>query len=309
MTQLRLDNRVAIVTGAGGNPGLGRSYALLLASRGAQVVVNDIGFERAGGGSSDNAAAQAVVDEIIALGGSAVADTSNVADEAGCQALVATALREFGRVDILVNNAGKCIFADVCEMTARDIRSIIDVNLFGMIWMTRAVLPLMQAQNYGRIINTTTGAVFGVGALSTYAASKGAVIGFTRSVAAEVGLDGPIRCNMISPQAGTRMTNVTLFEGTPAFEAQMAFSPDQVAPVVGYLAHESCELNGEWLNVGGGEVCRVTIERSVGVNGLTAEPEQVAAALPVILNMEGSSIIYPVTFASGARPYVAIEGD
>src|ERR1700741_1882619 len=180
MGELRFDGRTAIVTGAGGNPSLGRAHALLLARRGANVVVNDIGRDPETPGYSGAASAEAVAEEIRALGGRAVADTHSVASEAGGVAIVETALSAFGRIDILVNNAGVSIAAGFEEMTARDFQRHIDVNLMGAVWTCRAAWPHMRRQGYGRIVNTTSGAMAGFAALVAYGTSKGGLWAFTR---------------------------------------------------------------------------------------------------------------------------------
>src|SRR5262245_47129788 len=149
MEQLRFDGRTAIVTGAGGNPSLGRAHALLLAERGANVVVNDIGELPAAFGYSGVASAEAVAQEIRARGGSAVADTHSVANEDGAAAIVQTALDAFGRIDILINNAGICRVVSFEEMTPQDFRHSIDVNLMGAVATCRAAWPHMKAQRYG----------------------------------------------------------------------------------------------------------------------------------------------------------------
>lgn len=306
MNSLTFDDRVAIVTGAGGNPGLGRSYALALAARGASIVVNDIGFVRAGRGSSDNAAAEQVALEIRARGGQAIADTSDISTEAGCASLVKAATNAFGRLDIVINNAGKCIFAEATQISSADIEAIIAVNLLGVIWMTRAALPVMREQRYGRIVNTTSGSALGIDGLSAYGAAKAGVVGYTRAVAAELGTAGPIRINLIAPTAGTRMANANLIEGSPAFEAQMSFSPDAVSPVALYLAHQSCVLNGEWISAAGGRASRVVFQESAGKDGI-ATPEDMAAGIDRVLVMDESSIVYPMSaevFAASTRPYV-----
>ena len=161
MPELRFDGRVAIVTGAGGqDPSLGRSHATLLAERGAKVVVNDLGVGPDGRGIM-RANAQQVADEIRAAGGEAVPDQHSVAEEEGARSVVATALDTWGRLDIVVNNAGVCFMAHFDKISSADIRQIIDVHLMGTLWMCRAAWPHMREAGYGRIVNTTSGAMFG----------------------------------------------------------------------------------------------------------------------------------------------------
>jgi NAD(P)-dependent dehydrogenase (short-subunit alcohol dehydrogenase family) len=178
--QLRFDERVAIVTGAGGNPGLGRSYALALAERGARVVVNDVGGGPDGRGIAP-VDPQKVVDEIVALGGEAVADRNSVAEVDSARAIVQTALDAWGRVDILINNAGVNIPALFSEIDSRDIERTIAVHLLGTIWMCRAAWPAMSGQGYGRIVNISSGTALGQRYLAVYGAAKGGVLGLTRS--------------------------------------------------------------------------------------------------------------------------------
>ena len=202
MSELRFDGRVAIVTGAGGqDPSLGRSHATLLAERGAKVVVNDLGVGPDGRGVMRANAAQ-VVDQILAAGGEAIADQHSVADEDGAHSVVATALDTWGRLDILVNNAGVCFMAHFDEISSADIRKIIDVHLMGTLWMCRAAWPHMRAAGYGRIVNTTSGAMFGIENLSIYGAAKSGIFGLTRGLAVE-GAESGIKVNALGPAANT----------------------------------------------------------------------------------------------------------
>src|SRR6516164_1170134 len=185
MKEFRFDGRTAIVTGAGGNPSLGRAHALLLAARGAKVVVNDIGQLPAALGYPGVASAEAVAQEIRALGGQAVADTHSVESEEGAAAIIRAAVEAFGGVDILINNAGVCRVVAFEEMTAQDFRQSIEVNLMGTVATCRAAWPHMKARGYGRIINISSGSMTGLAWQSAYAAAKGAVFSFTRALASE----------------------------------------------------------------------------------------------------------------------------
>jgi NAD(P)-dependent dehydrogenase (short-subunit alcohol dehydrogenase family) len=246
----RFDGRVAVVTGAG--RGLGRAHALLLAERGAKVVVNDLGGAKEGDGS-DAGPANDVVREITGAGGTACADTNNVGTEAGCHALVDTAVREFGRVDIVVNNAGISRFATFPEADAENLERTLDVHLRGTWHTTRAAWPHMVEQGYGRVITTTSTGMFGLPDNLAYATAKGALIGFTRSLATEAASHG-ILVNCIAPNAITRPStsaakpNITT---TPMDEARLrAMQTSLVSPMVAYLAHEECKVNGEILVAG-----------------------------------------------------------
>ena len=246
MSELRFDGRVAIVTGAGGNPSLGRAYALLLASRGAKVVVNDLGVGPDGSGTR-RAHPQDVVDEIIAAGGEAILDTNSVADQPGAEAVVQTAIDKWGRVDILINNAGVVVLAEFDEITPKDIEKIINVHLFGAIWMTRAVWPHMKAAGYGRIVSAASGSMLGQRYQTIYGAAKGGIWALTRGLAVEGAAYG-IRANSIGPGARTAM-NETL-----AKEELVSHMPaaELVAPTVAFLSHEDCDVSGGYFVAAGG---------------------------------------------------------
>jgi NAD(P)-dependent dehydrogenase (short-subunit alcohol dehydrogenase family) len=249
-SDFRFDGRVAVVTGAG--RGLGRAHALLLAQRGAKVVVNDLGGTKEGEGS-DAGPATDVVSEITAAGGIAVADTNNVGSEEGCHALVGTAVREFGRIDIVVNNAGISRFATFPDADAENLERTLDVHLRGTWHTTRAAWPHMVEQGYGRVITTTSTGMFGLADNLAYATAKGALIGFTRSLAVEAASHG-IRVNCVAPNAITRPStsaakpNITT---TAMDEARLrVMQTSLVSPMVAYLAHEDCQVNGEILVAG-----------------------------------------------------------
>ena len=250
-SELRFDSRVAIVTGAG--RGLGRAHALLLASRGAKVVVNDFGGSKEGVGS-DAGPANDVVAEIIAAGGEAVVDTNSVGSEDGCHSLVETAIREFGRIDIVVNNAGISKWATFPEADADNLEITLDVHLRGTWHTTRAAWPYLEEQGYGRIITTTSTGMLGLADNLAYATAKGALIGFTRSLAFSAEPKG-ILVNCIAPNAVTRPSE-SAKKPNIVTTAQMdidrvrVMQTDLVSPLVAYLAHESCPVNGEILVAG-----------------------------------------------------------
>ena len=248
-TAMRLDGRVAIVTGAG--RGLGRSYAHCLAHLGAQVVVNDVGTSMLGEGRGDDVAAT-VVAEIISCGGTAVADMHDISQSDGALALVEQAIARFGRIDIVVNNAGIIRRAPILEVTPESLEQVLRVNLIGTLYVTQAVWPRLVAQRYGRVVNATsaTGLLGNVGSIS-YAASKAGIIGLTRVLALE-GEPHGIRVNAVAPLAHTRMT-ASLAEANTLLAR---LDPEQVAPVVAWLAHEDCQVSGEVYSAGGGRVAR-----------------------------------------------------
>jgi len=276
MTQaLRFDGQVAVVTGAGGNPSLGRAHAMLLASRGARVVVNDIGHDPEMRHYPGRASAGDVVAEIRAAGGEAVADTHSVVGEAGGRAIVQTALDAFGRIDILVNNAAISIGAAFDELSPRDFERHIQVNLMGHVWCARAAWPHMKRAGYGRIVNTTSGAMTGFAMQSAYCTSKGGVWSFTRALAAEGAAHG-IRVNAVSPGAYTRLVSAMLEDTSPLLQHSKESLPAELtSPVVAVLAHRNCPVTGECIDAVGGAVGRTIMARSEGFADTALTPETV----------------------------------
>lgn len=264
MKELRFDGRTAIVTGAGGNPSLGRAHAMLLAARGANVVVNDIGELPPALGYPGLASAEAVAEEIREAGGKAVADTNTVATEEGGAAIVQTALDAFGSVDIIVNNAGICRVVSFEEMTPADFRQIIDVNLMGTVHTCRAAWPHMKARGYGRIVNISSGSMTGLAWQTAYAAAKGAVYSFTRALASD-GAEYGIKANSVVPGALTRMV-YAVQEASSSFIAASGDSmgPELVSPAVAFLAHEDVPFTGECIEAMGGRVSRFYLARTPG---------------------------------------------
>ena len=246
MSDLRFDGKVAIVTGAGN--GLGKAYALLLGSRGASVVVNDLGKSVKGESDKGQNPADLVVQEIKNAGGKAVANYDSV--EFG-EKIVKTAVDAFGTVDIIINNAG--ILRDVSfqKMSELDWDLIMKVHLKGAYSVTRAAWNIMREKKYGRIINTGSSAgIYGSFGQVNYATAKLGLWGFTQSLAKE-GEKRNIRSNCIAPLAGTRMTATVM----PA-EVVEALSPNYVAPFVAFLAHDSCSENGGLFEVGAGYIAK-----------------------------------------------------
>ncbi|HEY4409016.1 MAG TPA: SDR family oxidoreductase, partial [Acidimicrobiia bacterium] len=255
MADITFEGRVAIITGAGG--GLGRQHALLLAARGAQVVVNDLGGAVDGQGSSAGPA-QTVVDEIAKAGGLAVADTNSVASAQGAAATVQTALDAFGRVDIVINNAGILRDKSFANMTDEFWDPVLAVHLTGAAQVTWAAWPHLQAQGYGRIVNTSSAAgIFGNFGQANYGAAKMGLVGLTRVLAQE-GKKHDIAVNAIAPVARTRMTDELL--GPLADKVD----PALVSPVVAWLAHEDCPVSGEIFSVCGGRVAQVFVGETAG---------------------------------------------
>jgi NAD(P)-dependent dehydrogenase (short-subunit alcohol dehydrogenase family) len=255
MTDLGFDGRVAIITGAGG--GLGKQHALLLASRGAQVVVNDLGGSVSGEGS-DKGPAAAVVEEIRNQGGEAVSDNHSVSTPDGGEAIVRTAIDAFGRVDIVVNNAGILRDKTFQNMTPELLDPILDVHLKGAFYVTRPAWLRMREQGYGRVVNTSSNAgILGNFGQTNYGAAKMGLVGFTRVLAAE-GAKYNIKVNAIAPLARTRMTEDVLGEAVAQLE------PELVSPVLAWLVHEDVPVTGEIYSVGGGRVARFFIGMTRG---------------------------------------------
>ncbi|MCX7620990.1 MAG: SDR family oxidoreductase [Acidimicrobiales bacterium] len=255
MADLGFDGKVAIITGAGG--GLGRCHALELARRGARIVVNDLGGSVSGEGGSAGPAQQ-VVDEIIALGGEAVADTNSVATPEGGEAIVKTALDAFGTVDIVINNAGILRDKSFHNMTPELLNPVLDVHLKGAFYVTQPAWKIMREKNYGRVVNTASNAgILGNFGQTNYGAAKMGLVGLTRVLAQE-GAKHNIKANAIAPVAKTRMTEELL--GPLGDKLQ----PELVTPVVAWLCHEDCPVTGEVYSVAGGQVSRFFIGRTKG---------------------------------------------
>lgn len=281
MADLGYDNKVAIITGAGG--GLGREHALLLASRGARVVVNDLGGAVDGSGG-DSSAAQMVVDEIEAAGGIAVADHHSVATEEGGKAIVQTALDEFEGIDIIINNAGILRDKTFKGMNDELLTPVIDVHLKGAFYVTQPAWEHMREQGYGRIVNTSSNSgILGNFGQSNYGAAKMGLVGFTRVLAAE-GAKYNIKANALAPVARTRMTEELL---GPLAEQ---LDPSTVAPTVGYLVHEDCPVSGEIYSVAGGRVARFFIGMTEGWYKADHSVEDVRDAFDQIRDEAGYTV-------------------
>ncbi len=269
------EGRVAIVTGAGN--GLGREHALLLASRGAKVVVNDLGGSVDGSGESLGPAEQ-TVEEIRARGGEAVANSSSVATVEGGKEIVAAALDNFGRIDIVINNAGILRDGSFAKIEAENWDAVVNVHLRGAMCVTRAAWTYMKEQSYGRIVCTSSNAgIFGNFGQANYGAAKAGLIGLTRVLAQE-GKKANILANVVAPIARTRMTEELL--GRLASK----LDPSLVSPVVAYLASEACSKTGEILSVGGGRVSRLFIGATPGIFDQQLTIEAVAGRIGEIFD-------------------------
>jgi NAD(P)-dependent dehydrogenase (short-subunit alcohol dehydrogenase family) len=294
MSDLGFDGRVAIITGAGG--GLGREHALMMARRGALIVVNDLGGAVDGTGS-DKGAAQLVVDEIVAAGGEAVANADSVATAKGGAAIVQTAVDAFGKVDIVINNAGILRDKSFHNMTPDLVDAVIDVHLRGAFHVTQPAWKIMREQGYGRVISTSSAAgVFGNFGQANYGAAKLGLVGLTKVLAVE-GAKYNIKANAIAPLAYTRMTEDLL--GGLADKVQ----PGLVSPLVTYLAHESCESTGRLYSVGGGRIAEVFIAECNGYAGGTElSPEDVRDNWGTITDREGYAV--PVGIAEETKMFL-----
>jgi NAD(P)-dependent dehydrogenase (short-subunit alcohol dehydrogenase family) len=275
----RFDGRVAVVTGAG--RGIGRAYALLLARRGARVVVNDLGGSTDGVGA-DAGPASSVAAEIVDAGGTAIADGGDVATEEGARALVESAVERFGRVDALVNNAGIIRWAGFPRADADNLARHLAVHVAGSFHTTRAAWPHMVEQRYGRIVMTTSAGLFGLPENVSYATAKGAVVGLSRSLATAGAAHG-ITVNLIAPAAFTRMA------GRPGNPPRAEMAPDLVAPMAAFLAHEACPVSGEIYAAGAGRFARVFVASTPGYLHTAPAPtvEDVARNWAAINDEEG----------------------
>lgn len=279
---IRFDDRVAIVTGAGG--GLGRHYALELARRGARVVVNDLGGDRSGQGASD--AALAVVEEIRSSGGTAMANGGSVADYDQMVEMVARATEAWGGVQILINNAGVLRDKSFAKMDPADFAFVVQVHLLGSAYATKACWDTFRAQNYGRVLMTSSSSgLFGNFGQSNYAAAKLGIAGLARTLHLE-GAKNDIRVNTIAPTAGTRMT-----EGLFPDDAFAAFAPEKVAPAALYLVSEDAP-SGQIVGAGAGVVqaSYTTLTRGVALHGDDLSPEGVARHWAAIADRAGEIV-------------------
>jgi NAD(P)-dependent dehydrogenase (short-subunit alcohol dehydrogenase family) len=248
MEELRFEGRVIAITGAA--HGMGQEHALLLAGRGAKLVINDI------------AGAQDTIDKVLAIRGEAIEDRGDITDPAQTDALVKRALDQWGRLDAIINNAA--LYGSTLG-SAEEAGRVIGVHLLGAINLIRSAMPTFKAQRYGRILNVGSGSMFGLAGVGTYAAGKGGVFGFTRSLARELAQqsDADIKANLILPAALTpRMPRVP----DAAFQAVLdkAFNSANTSPTVALLVHELCPAQGEAIHVGGGRQARILLATTEG---------------------------------------------
>ncbi len=279
-SEIRLDNRVAIVTGAGA--GLGRSHALLMAARGAKVVVNDLGGKMDGSGANKSAA-DTVVEEIKAAGGEAVANYDSVATQEGARSMLKTALDAFGTIDIVVNNAGIIRYKKFMDHTPDDFAANLAVHLSGSFYVSQAAFPIMKEKRYGRFVFTSSsGGLRGAADGVAYGSAKAGVMGLA-FVMAHTGAPYNVLSNVILPNAYTRMTEAMVAERNIE-----KMSPEFISPIVVYLSSEQCKLNHEMFACGGGGVARTIIALAPGWHAESkAEftPEAIQDHLTEIMDM------------------------
>jgi len=292
MRDIRFDGRVAVITGAGN--GLGRSHARFLASRGAKVVVNDLGGTVAGTGSS-RAVADAVVEEIRTAGGTAVANYDSVATEEGGRNIIKTALDAFGTVDILINNAGNVRDKSFAKMELADFRALVDVHLMGAVYCTHAAWPVMRDKNFGRIVMTTSAAgLYGNHGHTNYGAVKMALVGFMHALKEE-GRKHNITVHAIAPIALTRMS-----EGVTAPKIAPLIKPEFVTAAVAWLCAAENEDTGHIIQAGAGYYAKVEVREAHGAlfgTDTIPTPEQLRDRYGEITDMSQAA---PYTNASEA---------
>ena len=287
MSQVSFENRTVIVTGAGN--GLGKAYALELGSRGARVVVNDLGGAVDGSGSG-NTPADEVVNEIIANGGEAVANYDSVATKEGGASIVQTAIDNFGTVDAVVNHAGILRDKSFAKMEEEDLNAIIDVHLKGTFFVCQPAFIQMKEQGYGRFVNVSSpSGLFGNFGQLNYGAAKMGIVGLTNVLAIE-GAKYNIKANVIAPNAATRMTEELFGE-----DMSKLLTVDNITPLVVYLASEQCEVTHEIFSAGGGRFARIGISTDVGYFNASAKAEDIFANIGEIRDL--SNPIYPTSLA------------
>lgn len=285
MADRNFNGRVAVITGAG--RGLGREYARLLGSKGAKVVVNDPGVSIKGEGG-DAGPAEEVVREIKSLGGDAVACTESVATAEGGKAIIAAALDHYGRIDILIHNAGNVRYGSLEELTHEDFEAVVRVHLHGAFHVVRPAFPVMCKAGYGRVVLTSSiGGLYGTNNVVNYGVSKAGMIGLNNIVAIEGAAKG-VKCNIIAPGAVTRLADGLDTSQYPPM------GPELVAPVVGWLAHESCSITGEMLISMGGRVARALIAETQGVYQPSWSIDDVGERLDAIRDTSKLWLLPPV---------------
>ena len=289
MSEIRFDDRVAVITGAGG--GLGKTYALELARRGAKVVVNDLGGKPDGTGASTSMADQTVA-EIKAAGGEAVSNYDSVATPEGGEGIVKAALDAFGTVDIVINNAGVLRDKTFVKLTPEELNLVLDVHLKGAFYVSQPAFRVMKDKGYGRLLFTSSAAgILGNFGQTNYGAAKMGLVGLMHVLSVE-GAKYNIKCNAVAPTARTRMTEDLLGPLAPLLD------PESVTPIVVYLASETCEPTHEIFSCGGGRFARMFVGLTPGWTadkGAKVSAEDIDAHLEKIRDPEGYVIPDSIT--------------
>ncbi len=287
MSDFRFDNRVAVITGAGG--GLGRAHALMLAARGAKVVVNDLGGNPDGSGEGGSSMADAVVAEIKAAGGEAAANYDSVDSWEGGESIIKTAIDTYGKLDIVINNAGILRDRTMMNMSSEEYNRVMDIHVDGSWYVARAAVPHLRENNYGRVIFTSSGAgLWGNFGQTNYSTAKMAVVGMMLAMKLEM---AKYNChvNVISPLAASRLL------GTVMTDEQMeTLNPDYVAAMVVYLCSEHCTENGGIFLAGGGNFAKAQM---VANDGVTVEKRGDISVENIAMNID------EITDMTDARPY------
>ena len=285
MSNVNFENRTVIVTGAGN--GLGKAYALELGSRGAKVVVNDLGGSVDGSGSASSPADD-VVNEIIKNGGEAIANYDSVATKEGGESIVQSALDNFGTVDAVINNAGILRDKSFANMSEDELSLILDVHLKGTFFVSQPAFKVMKENNYGRIVNVASpSGLFGNFGQSNYGAAKMGIVGLTNVLSIE-GEKYNIKVNVIAPTAYTRMTEALLPE-----DVGKLFSAELVTPMVVYLASEACEPTHEIFGVAAGRFARIGIITHNGYVNTSATAEDISENIEEIRTIKDGT--YPLS--------------
>jgi len=300
--EIRFDGRAILVTGAG--RGIGRTHALLLASRGAKVVVADNGSGLYGEDPSKGPA-DSVVAEILAAGGEAVACTADLATEAGSNQAVEATLKSFGRIDGILHNAGTVPdLVTTDRLSSHDLEVVLRINTFAGLWMARAAWPHLVKQKYGRILYTTSVGIYGATGTAPYCAAKAACIGMMRCLAPE-GVEHGILVNVVAPSARTRMTERHL-SGAYGEWLMKTMPPEKVSVGAVYLMSEACKIYGEIFSMGGGRIGRLIIAENEGVVGSDSSIEDVHEAMPRVL--ADAKFFYPKNLAERSAKVAALLG-
>jgi len=298
MSEIRFDGRVAVVTGAGG--GLGRTYALMMASRGASVVVNDLGGASDGTGSGTSMADD-VVKEITDAGGKAAANYDSVSTPEGGEGIIKTAVDTFGKVDIVVNNAGILRDRTFAKLAPEDLDAVLSVHLKGAFFVSQPAFKVMKENGYGRFVFAASGAgIFGNFGQTNYGAAKMGLVGLSNVLSIE-GAKYNIKCNVIAPVARTRMTEELL---GPLAEL---LDPEYVTPLVTYLASEDCEQTHEIFDVGGGRYARIFVGMTPGWTAperATPSPEDLRDNMGAIRDTDG--YVIPDSIADEMKALAAL---